>query len=182
MDAYDFSELVDTLINRGVVVMPTDTVYGLVCLASNKNAVKRMYQIKQREGKPGTIIAGSSQQLAEMGFNETEVQAARQFWPGAVSVILSTVDNLEYLHMGKESLAVRVPDVDWLHDLLVQTGPLATTSANLPGEPTVTNIEQAKQIFGDKVDLYIDGGEVTNNKPSKIVLIKDGGKVEIIRP
>lgn len=181
MDNYDFTELVDALLNGGVVVMPTDTVYGLVCSALNLSAVKRMYEIKQRSGKPGTIIAGSLQQLLNMRFNNTEINTASQFWPGTVSVILRASDNLDYLHMGKESLAVRIPDIEWLRALLIQAGPLATTSANLPGEPTVTSAEQARNIFDDKVELYIDGGKITNGKPSKIVRILPSGETETIR-
>lgn len=181
MDTYDTAKLINSLIDGGVVVMPTDTVYGLVCLARNPDAVKKMYEVKQRDGKPGTIIAGSVDQLISMGFDETEAEIASRFWPGPVSVILSTGDNLEYLHMGKKSLAVRIPDVEWLHNLLLETSPLATTSANLPGEPTVTNIEQAQSVFGEKIDFYLDGGEIINSKPSKIVRILQNGDIETIR-
>lgn len=181
MDNYDFTELVDALLNGGVVVMPTDTVYGLVCSALNLSAVKRMYEIKQRSGKPGTIIAGSLQQLLNMRFNNTEINTASQFWPGPVSVILDAPDSLEYLHMGEKSLAVRIPDLKWLNELLIKTGPLATTSANLPGEPIVTSVEQARSIFGNKVELYFDGGKITNGKPSKIVRILPSGETETIR-
>ncbi|MDO8265827.1 MAG: L-threonylcarbamoyladenylate synthase [Candidatus Saccharibacteria bacterium] len=169
-------------LNSGeVVVMPTDTVYGLVSLARNPEAVKKMYEAKQRNGKPGTIIAGSVKQLIEMGFDKQQIMLAEQFWPGPVSVILDAPESLDYLHMGKKSLAVRIPALVWLQEVLEATGPLATTSANLPDEPTVTNIDQAKQIFGDKVDLYSDGGEISGVKPSKIVKITDNGQIEIIR-
>ena len=181
MNTYDFTELADTLLNGGVVVMPTDTVYGLVCLAGNPEAVKKMYEVKQRDGKPGTIIAGSVEQLVDMGFNQTEIATAGQFWPGPVSVILEAPESLDYLHMGKKSLAVRIPSLDWLQELLETTGPLATTSANLPGEPTVTNIEQAQRVFGEKIDFYLDGAVIINSKPSKIVRILQSGEVDIIR-
>jgi L-threonylcarbamoyladenylate synthase len=174
--------IVKNLITGNIVIMPTDTVYGLVSLAGNPDAVRKMYEIKQRDGKPGTIIAGSVDQLIEMGFDKQQIMNARQFWPGPVSVILDAPESLDYLHMGKKSLAVRIPALDWLQEVLEVTGPLATTSANLPGEPTVTNINQAKKIFGDKVDLYVDGGEISGVKPSKIVKITDDGQIEILRP
>ena len=175
-------QTINILLSGGVVVMPTDTVYGLVCSALSPSAVKRMYEVKERVGKPGTVIAGSEQQLLDMGFKEAEVETASQFWPGPVSVILSAEDSLEYLHMGKKSLAVRIPDLDWLNEILLKTGPLATTSANLPGEPTVTIIDQAKKLFGDKVDYYSDGGEILGVKPSKIVKIDQNGEIKILRP
>lgn len=175
------TQISKTLKKGQIVVMPTDTVYGLVSLAESPDAVRKMYEVKQRDGKPGTIIAGSLQQLIDMGFEAQQVEKAKQYWPGAVSVVLDAPDSLEYLHMGKKSLAVRIPALDWLNNILMVTGPLATTSANLPGEPTVTAIQEAKSIFGDKVALYVDGGEISGVKPSKIVRIIDEGQIEILR-
>lgn len=174
--------LAEALKSDGVVVMPTDTVYGLSCSAKSPEAVKHMYETKQRDGKPGTIIAANIEQFADMGFDQVELETASQFWPGPVSVILSAGDNLEYLHMGKESLAVRIPEPQWLRDLLVATGPLATTSANLPGEPTAKTIDEAKIIFGDKIDFYLDNGASKEAKPSKIVRIAENGEIEVLRP
>lgn len=177
----DIDQIENKLLSGAVIVIPTDTVYGLVCLARNSKSVKKMYEVKQRDGKPGTIVAGSVDQLISMGFNKEEIDLASQFWPGSVSVIIDAPDSLEYLHMGRKSLAVRIPALDWIQEVLEATGPLATTSANLPGELTVTNINQAKKIFGDNVDLYVDGGEISGVKPSKIIKITDDGQIEIIR-
>lgn len=162
--------------------MLTDTVYGLVCSVDFPDSVKKIYSLKGRENKPGTIIAANAEQLLKMGFSADQIDKASQFWPGPVSVILNAPDKLSYLHMGKKSLAVRIPKPEWLRDILDQTGPLATSSANLAGEPTVNTVEQAKKLFGDSVDLYVDGGDLSNSKPSKIVRVKEDGNVEIIRP
>ena len=182
MEHKKIMSIVKNLITGNIVIMPTDTVYGLVSLAGNPDAVRKMYEAKQRDGKPGTIIAGSVDQLIEMGFDRQQIMKAQQFWPGPVSVILDAPESLEYLHMGKKSLAVRITALEWLQELLDATGPLATTSANLPGEPTVTSIDQAKHIFGDKVGLYVDGGEISGAKPSKIVKITNDGQIEVLRP
>jgi tRNA threonylcarbamoyl adenosine modification protein (Sua5/YciO/YrdC/YwlC family) len=143
-----------------VIVLPTDTVYGLVVLATSPSAVKRLYEVKDRKGKPGTIIAASVEQLRELGFQEEDVEKAKRYWPGAVSIVLPAPATLSYLHMGLESLAVRVTADIELLELLKLTGPLATTSANRPGEPTATTVEEAEAIFGDTVSLYVDGGRV----------------------
>lgn len=172
---------VELIKHGGVVVMPSDTVYGLMCSALQPEAVSRMYEIKRRDGKPGTIIAASITQLLDMGFDEEQLQRAQAFWPDAVSVILSASDSLKYLHMGHGSLAVRIPKPEWLRELLEQTGPLATTSANFPAEPTVTTIVEAKNIFGKKVNLYVDGGKIEGVKPSKIVRIDESGAVTVLR-
>lgn len=163
-----------------VGVLPTDTVYGLVARASDQAAVKRLYDLKLREGKPGTIIAASIDQLETLGLKRRYLKAVEQFWPGAVSVIIPCGSELEYLHEGKSSLAVRIPDDENLRNLLSQTGPLLTSSANHPGEPTAMTIEAAKEYFGDNVDFYEDGGDLSGRAPSTIIRIVDDA-VEIIR-
>lgn len=173
--------LITSLGDGDVVVMPTDTVYGLACSALKSEAVKRMYDIKRREGKPGTILAGSIKQLIDIGFSKKAVERANPYWPAPISVILVAPERLSYLHMGIKSLAVRIPAVEELRELLLSTGPLATTSANYPGEPTITRIEEAKLLFAHKVVLYIDGGDKSGAKPSKIIRLLDNGEIETIR-
>lgn len=164
-----------------VVILPTDTVYGLCTAVNHPVAVANMYAIKQREGKPGTVIAASIEQLAALGFDTRELSQAEPFWPGPVSVILTSPPSLSYLDMGKGSLAVRIPDVGWLQALLRKTGPLATTSANKPGQPTVTAIAQAEELFGDQVSVYVDGGDLSGRAPSQIIRLLEDGQVERLR-
>ena len=104
----NMEKLVNLLQSGGVCIIPTDTVYGLACSVKFPKSVAKIYRLKNREGKPGTIIASSVQQLLDMGFIESEVHRASEYWPGPVSVILKAPDSLYYLHMGKKSLAVRV--------------------------------------------------------------------------
>lgn len=177
-----FNEAIRNLANSGSVgILPTDTVYGVVAKASDKQAVARLYALKQRKSKPGSIIASSIDQLAELGIKSRYLKAVEQFWPGAVSVIIPVSDpSLDYLHQGKMSLAVRIPKPKELRDLLNKTGPLLTTSANPPGEDTAINIEQAKNYFNTQVDFYIDGGDLSNHKPSTIIRVLDDA-IEVIR-
>lgn len=164
-----------------IAVIPTDTVYGVVARAEDKTAVTRLYELKRRENKPGTLIAANIEQLEALGLKRRYMTAVEQYWPGAVSVIIPCADpNLEYLHKGKMSLAVRIPADKELIALLQQTGPLISSSANDPGEPTATNIDEAKKYFGDEVDFYADGGELSNHQPSTIIRIVDDA-VEVIR-
>jgi len=152
--------------------MPTDTVYGLVVSAKSPAAVKKLYETKGRIGKPGTIIAASVEQLIELGFSERDLNLASKYWPGPVSIVLPAPKSLEYLHMGLNSLAVRIPNKEELQELLKRTGPLATTSANRPGEPTIEKIEDAESIFGNVVDIYIDGGDISS-VPSEIFKLQN---------
>src|SRR3954466_5723351 len=110
-----------------VGVIPTDTVYGVVARAADSAAVARLYDLKKRGAKPGTLVAANIKQLEELGLKHRYLKAVEQFWPGAVSVIIPAADpKLSYLHQGKMSLAVRLPDDQTLQILLEQTGPLLT--------------------------------------------------------
>ncbi|HWB38660.1 MAG TPA: L-threonylcarbamoyladenylate synthase [Candidatus Saccharimonadales bacterium] len=177
-----FEDVASKLLLPGAVgVIPTDTVYGLVTRAEDHLAVERMYEIKKREAKPGTLIAASIEDLEKIGLKHRYLKAVEQFWPDAVSVVIPAADPaLKYLHRGKMSIAVRIPKDPRLQKLLKQTGPLATTSANDPGEPTATSVQLAKGYFGDKVDFYIDGGDLSDRKASTVIRIVDDA-IEVLR-
>lgn len=163
-------------------VIATDTVYGIVARAADQSATDRLYSLKKRESKPGTIIAASLGQLEALGLKHRYLKAVEQFWPGAVSVVIPVSDpKLEYLYRGKMSLAVRIPKNSKLQKLLTGTGPLLTSSANLPGQPMAVTISQAKSYFGSQVDFYEDGGDLSNREPSTIIRVVDDA-IEVLRP
>lgn len=178
----DITSVANQLNKLGAVgIIPSDTVYGLVARASDQSAVQRLYSVKHREGNPGTIIAANNQQLEELGLKHRYLTAVEQYWPGPISIIIPCADpKLAYLHQGYMSLAVRLPDNDELQQLLQATGPLLTTSANQPKEPVATTIEQAKHYFGETVDFYEDGGDLSGNQASTIIRIVDDA-IEVIR-
>lgn len=168
------------LMAGSVGVLPTDTVYGLVCLASDESAVAKLYKLKSRERKPGTIIAADINQLIELGIKARYLKAVEQFWPGSVSVIIPSRE-LEYLHVGLQGIAVRIPEHARLNALLQQTGPLLTSSANQPGKPPANTIVEAEAYFGDSVNFYTGGGDLSGHKPSTVIRIIDDA-VEVVRP
>jgi L-threonylcarbamoyladenylate synthase len=176
-----FDNTAEQLLASGAIgVIPTDTVYGVVARATDPAAVVRLYRLKKRESKPGTIIAASIEQLESLGLKRRYLTAVSQFWPGAVSVVIPCGPELAYLHQDTHSLAVRIPDNIELRKLLDQTGPLVTSSANQPGEPIAINVDQAKAYFNNQVDFYSDGGDLTNHKPSTVLRIIDD-EIEVIR-
>lgn len=162
-----------------IAVIPTDTVYGVVARAADPEAVARLYALKSREGKPGTVVAASIDQLVALGMKRRYLTAVEQFWPGAVSVITPCGAELAYIHQGVGSLAVRVPDDARLQELLQETGPLLTSSANQPGQPPATTVTEARAYFGDAVSWYEDGG-VVNRAPSTVVRVIDDA-LEVVR-
>ncbi len=169
------------LLSQGKVgVIPSDTIYGVVACAADGAAVKRLYELKKREQKPGTIIAASVAQLEELGIKHRYLKAVEQYWPNPLSIIIPTGPELAYLHQGKMTLAIRIPKDEKLQSLLQKTGPLVTTSANTPGDPPANSIASAKKYFKDKVDFYVDGGDLSDRPPSTIIRIIDDA-IEVLR-
>ncbi|HSX43585.1 MAG TPA: L-threonylcarbamoyladenylate synthase [Candidatus Saccharimonadales bacterium] len=180
---YIFQSLSDpklaALLSDGAVgVMPSDTVYGLFARAADEAAVERLYTLKSRDHKPGTLIAASIDQLVELGIKARYLKAVEQFWPGPVSV--ETPHQITYLNMGTGRQGIRIPDFPELLELLRKVGPLQTTSANMPGEPVSNTIAEARAYFGDAVDFYVDGGDLSGRPPSTIIRMIDDA-IEVIR-
>lgn len=172
-------ELGKLLIRGSVGILPTDTLYGLVCRASDVSAVDRVYKLKSRENKPGTIVAANVGQLVSLGMKARYLKAVESYWPGAVSIVIPSFE-LSYLHLGKGAIAVRISANKEFNSLLQHTGPLLTTSANLPGKDPATNILEAQAYFDDKVDFYVDGGDLSKREPSTIIRVVDD-TVEVLR-
>jgi L-threonylcarbamoyladenylate synthase len=172
--------LVAALKGGAVGVVPTDTIYGLIALASNEAAVARLYAVKHREHKPGTLIAANVDQLVELGLKRRYLKAVEHLWPDRLSVIIPTGDALEYLRQGVPGLAVRVPNDENVQALLLKTGPLLTTSANMPGNPPASTLSEAQQYFNGQLDFYVDGGDLSGRPPSTVIRIVDD-TIEVIR-
>jgi len=162
-----------------VGVMPTDTIYGLVARASDKEAVGRLYAIKNRGQKPGTVIAASIEQLIGLGIPRRYLLPVARYWPNPISVVVPTAPGLQYLDLGKFSLAVRIPANTDLQKLLEQTGPLMTSSANHPGKEPASTVLEAQAYFHDQVDFYVDGGTVHGQNSTVIRIVDDA--VEVLR-
>ena len=180
VDMNDASQVVSQINNGAVGVLPTDTLYGVVCSAGHEEAVTRLYAVKSREAKPGTVVAASIDQLVQLGIPRRYLTAVEQYWPGAISIVIPVGRALDYLHQGKGSLAIRIPGDEQFREFLSQSGPLLTSSANLPGEEPAHTVKEAEDYFGDTLDFYVDGGDLSGRAPSTIIRVIDDA-VEIIR-
>jgi len=169
-------KITDILKNNGVAILPTDTIYGLVGSALNKETVQRIYKIRKRNlKKPMIILIGSlaDLKLFNLKISRGTKKILREIWPGKVSVILGCKSKeFFYLHRGTKKLAFRLPAKKSLIKLLKKTGPLVAPSANFEGLPPAKTIKEARKYFGDKVDFYIDGGKV-NSAPSTLLAFKN---------
>lgn len=179
-------ELIDTLQDGGVVVMPTDTIYGILTTALSSVSVERLYAIRKRSPlKPCIILISDITEIKKFGItlSEEEQKILLEFsaQEKPTSFILDCINpDLEYLHRGTNSLSFRIPKNTSLKELLKQTGPLIAPSANIEGETPAKNTEEARVYFKNLVDMYIDGGEIVGN-PSRIVRLYNDGRHIIIR-
>ncbi len=176
-------ENTEILKNGGIGVIPTDTIYGLVGRADLPNTVTRISQLKNRsDGKGFIVLISSIADLDLFGIKlSTEVsEFLNKYWPGKVSVeMFYNSPKFEHIRRPEGCNAFRLPDKRDLIEVLKQTGPLVAPSANLEGQSPAKNLEEAKKYFGDKVDFYVDGGDL-DSLPSTLVRIKDN-KIEVLR-
>ena len=144
----------------GVVVIPTDTVYGLACDPANTAAVSRIYAIKRRpDGLELTLLAASLHDIEEdVDLGPAARTLAAAYWPGALSIVSSLRGRRWVIPRGGTTLSVRIPDHPIALELLRRTGPLATTSANRHGEPAADTAEGVAAALGAEVDTVLDGG------------------------
>ena len=156
------NKALEALRSGEVIVIPTDTVYGLACLPNIPGAVSKIFALKGRSADKALPVLGhSAQALADVAmFDDRAVELARRFWPGPLTLVLPRADGFtSYLgDDASESVAVRVPQNDVALELLAASGPLAVTSANLSGEPPAGTAEEAAAIFAGDVSAYVDGG------------------------
>jgi L-threonylcarbamoyladenylate synthase len=172
----------DALARGGLVVVPTDTVYGLAARPTDNEAVRAVYRAKGRpEGMHLPVLASDVDQVRALGvaYGPFARQLAGHWWPGPLTLAFSFElgsPRPEWL-AGREEVAVRIPDHDFLRSLLAQTGALVVTSANPHGTPTPRTAQDvAGSGLGPSVDLIIDGGPLTE-VPSTLVNVSGSSAV-----
>lgn len=161
-------------VQRGeLLVIPTDTVYGVAADAFRPEAVERLLNAKgrTRQSPPPVLIPN----LAAMGalgdmLTEDVKNLAREFWPGALTIIVPAQPSLAWdLGETNGTVALRIPDHEITLQLLAETGPLAVSSANKTGEPAATTVQDAEAQLGDLITVYLDAGATPGNTPSTII-------------
>lgn len=164
------SQIARLLLDGKVVLLPTDTIYGLHALAMNDAAVARIVDIKGREEtKPFIVLASSVGQLTQLGISADPdlLRSLDTIWPAPLTAILPLVHPIA-ASRGAATLAVRIPALDWLRELIERTGPLVSTSANRSGEPPVETPQSLARDLQNRIDAIIDAG-VRNGEPSAIL-------------
>lgn len=167
-------------IGRGeLVVMPTDTVYGLAADAFRPEAVQRLLDAKERgrDAPPPVLIPGipTLKALAE-NVPEMVEMLVKEFWPGGLTVIVEARESLVWdLGETRGTVALRMPNNTHALHLLADTGPLAVSSANISGMPAARTAADALAMLGDRVSVYLDGGEVAADPATELPAGADPG-------
>lgn len=191
---YDFRENINKeevkssikMLKEGkILVVPTDTVYGICSDATNEKAVEKIFRIKNRDKNNPLNILVSSVDMAKKytkNFNKIAETLANKFWPGALTMVFEKNDLIpKIVTANKETIGVRIPDNEVTLNIINELNlPIACPSANISGRPSGTVVEDIKSDFKDNVDIYIDCGPSKIGIESTIVKINENS-VEILR-
>ena len=166
----------------GLIVFPTDTVYGLGCDPLNHAAVRRLFEAKQREKKPIPVLCSSiekAEALVRLGGRAMDL--ARTHWPGALTIVAPLQRAVPpQLTQGKPDLGVRMPNHPGCLELIAACGGWITgTSANLSGRPSSRSAGEALDQLGGAVDIVLDGGRLQGNESPVVQVV--GNEVTILR-
>lgn len=173
-----------------LVVLPTDTVYGVAADAFTPAAVQRLLDAKGRgrQSPPPVLIPNTATLDALAAEVVAPVRAlAEAFWPGPLTVVLRAQPSLSWdLGDTAGTVALRIPDHPLALDILQETGPLAVSSANTTGDPAARTIDEARGMLGDTVEVYLDAGRVRGDGTASTIvdataLTAAGGALRILR-
>lgn len=165
----------------GIIIFPTDTVYGIGCDPYNENTIKKIFKIKSREKAKMLPVLVYSKEIASAiaNFDKESEKLAEKFWPGPLTLILNLSDDKlkKSLNLDRK-IALRVPDNNCTLELLKKCSLLIGTSANISGqEPLTDPLECYQKIKG--FDLFLDGGKISGVQSTIVEIIK--GEVKIQR-
>lgn len=161
-------------VRRGeLVVLPTDTVYGVGADAFDPAAVRALLRAKGRgRDMPPPVLVSAATTIDALATSVPGYARAlvEEFWPGPLTLVLHQQRSLQWdLGETRGTVAVRMPDHPVALEVLERTGPLAVSSANLSGHPAATTVEEAVDMLGESVAVYVDGGPTPGSEPSTIV-------------
>lgn len=184
-DIYGISKCASLVKAGGVIVFPTDTIYGIGCDPYNDSAVARIFMIKGRdEKKPLPVLTYGIREAEKIvSLGKAGRILAQKFWPGALTIVSSIIDHRisPRVAAGSASLAVRVPSNNCILSVLKHCKFLVGTSANLSGEKSLKSAREVIDSPLDGFDILLDGGAVDGGVESTIIDINVEAKPRILR-
>lgn len=186
VDESELNKIKEILDNDGVIIFPTDTVYGIACNCFSEKAIKKIFDIKKRpENKPINVLSNNLDKikLVSKNISEKEKFLIDKYMPGALTIILDKNEKVsDILTAGLDTIGVRIPKNNISLRILENVSyPLATTSANISGDSAGIKITDFLKEFDGVVDAIIDGGETDLKVASTIVRVESDNKLKIIR-
>ncbi|MCL4354985.1 MAG: threonylcarbamoyl-AMP synthase [Nitrososphaerota archaeon] len=181
MDGRAISRAAETVMRGGLVVYPTDTVYGLGCDPFNEEAVRRLFSAKGRGAKAVPVLCSSREKAADLvDLGPRGGELARRYWPGALTIVAPLKMRVPDMLSQGPHLGVRVPDHALCLELVASCGGwLAGTSANVSGAPSARSAGDALRQLGGTVDLILDGGPSPGAGSTVVSVV--GGTLTILR-
>lgn len=182
-DSHAIPHALETLRAGGLVAFPTDTVYGLGCLAFDQAAIESIYVAKDRPlEKAIPILIADVDDLDRVARDlpERARRLASRFWPGPLTLILPKRVDLPAAVSATDTVGVRIPDNDIARTLLRAAGPMAVTSANLSGRENPRTVSEVIRQLDGRIPLVLDGGETRGGVPSTVVDVS-GAEPVILR-
>lgn len=156
----------------GVIAIPTDTVYGIGTCAFDQKAVSRLYLVKERsQNIPIPILIADMDQLRLVVSEVLPIalRLAVSFWPGPLTMVLPKEKGIAPSISATGTVGIRMPDHAFVRELIRRTGPMAVTSANISGSPSLTRARDVFEALDGKIDLVVDGGVAPGGIPSTVV-------------
>ena len=168
----------EVLSKGGFVVVPTDTIYGILADALNYGAVSRLQKLRRPSRRLFLVLVPDVSWVKKLGLVVREEHLKLLSVPGLTLVLRKGSDL--YYWLGRETVAVRVPRKGFIFRLLKELGrPVVAPSANLEGEPPAKNVREAVEYFSDTVSLYVDGGNI-EGRPSTVVSFEED-RIKVLR-
>lgn len=172
-----------------LIVVPTDTVYGVAADAFAPDAVAALLSAKGRgrQSPPPVLVADMNMAWALAdGVPEVIKKLAERFWPGPLTIVLKAMPSLDWdLGETAGTVALRIPDHEITLEVIRETGPLAVSSANITGQPAALTGQEAVQMLGDSVAVVLDAGASPGGSASTIIdatqVTDEGGVLQILR-
>lgn len=180
----ELENVIKVIEDGGVVIFPTDTVYGIAANSLDEEAIKKLFDLKERnDNKPICVLTSSVDKIKKIAYvRDEEQKIIDQYMPGALTIILDKKDNVsDVLTSNLKTVGVRIPNNEIALRILEKLEyPLATTSANISGKEAAVKKEDLITEFDGRVDIIIDGG-ITDLKVSSTIVKLDNNEIKILR-
>lgn len=178
-----WQKVTEVLKSGGVVIIPSESSYGIAALASNPQAINKLYQIKKRaDNKPSLVIVGSFEQAQQLvDFSPKAMILASKYWPGGLTIVLNSrkQDLPTEIYGEQKSLAIRLPDNQQLRDLALTAGPFILPSANFNGQKPPFTQEEIDPELIKLVDFVL--GEKTGGNPVSTLVDARKDQITVLR-